>query len=289
MFFFKVTLELHYHVNHVEYVNRTTNKSTNAEEKKTSMKKIIKIAMFSVAFAAMALSATANASVLYSGTYDGTYTSEIVKNTSLSSFTATAGYRYGISATINASPFTATAVDQTGNQTYFGFSGGLLDYPWNAGVSPNYGAIGANVNIYAYGGQQLFLNPITYSGGAGTPGNLMAGNTSVANPYGPLNVGLLLDTTQATWSLSYYYGGTGFNDTAVYQGGSLLGTTTALDPLKVRSGIYFTYLPSDASGAQAQSIVSNFRVVDSIPEPSTWTMMMVGIGSLIMFRRRRAA
>ena len=288
MFFFKVTLELHYHVNHVEYVNRTTNKSTNMEEKKTSMKKIIKIAMFSVAFAAMALSATANASVIYSGTYDGTYTSQIVKNTALSSFTATAGYKYGVSATINASPFTATT--GTGNQTYFGFSGGLLDYSWNAGVSPNYGALGANVNVYASGSQQLFINRIAYS--LESNNNRAVGSTSVANPYVPLNVGLLLDTTQATWSLSFYYGGTGFNDTAVYQGGSLLGTTTGLDPSKVKSGIYLTYLPGDASGAQAQSIVSNFRVVDSIdsiPEPSTWTMMMVGIGSLIMFRRRRAA
>ena len=255
------------------------------EEKKTSMKKIIKIAMFSVAFAAMALSATANASVIYSGTYDGTYTSQIVKNTALSSFTATAGYKYGVSATINASPFTATT--GTGNQTYFGFSGGLLDYSWNAGVSPNYGALGANVNVYASGSQQLFINRIAYS--LESNNNRAVGSTSVANPYGPLNVCLLLDTTQATWSLSYYYGGTGFNDTAVYQGGSLLGTTTGLDPSKVKSGIYLTYLPGDASGAQAQSIVSNFRVVDSIPEPSTWTMMMVGIGSLIMFRRRRAA
>ena len=238
-----------------------------------------------ITLSALALSATANASVLYSGTYDGTYTSQS-NNTALSSFTATAGNKYGISATINASPFTATAVDQTGNQTYFGFSGGLLDYPWNPGVSPNYGAIGANVNVYAYGGQQLFFNPIIYSGGTGTPGNLVVGNTSVANPYGPLNVGILLDTTQATWSLSYYYGGTGFNDTAVYQSGSLIGTTTGLDPSKVRSGIYFTYLPSDASGAQAQSIVSNFRVVDSIPEPSTYALVVGGIATLLLIRRR---
>jgi len=232
-----------------------------------------------ITLSAVALSAKASATVLFSGDFNGTYTS--VTYTSLS-FTPTAGNKYGISATINASPFTTVGngEDQTGNATYIGF-GTTLTFDGNSK------ALGSMVNNYAWGTEWLFVNPVNDTGsGTGKPGNLEVGTTTVANPYGPINVGLLLDTTGATWSLSYYVGGTGFNDTAVHQGGSLLGTVTGIDPTKVNNGIHFTYLPVIASGSEAQSVVSNFRVVDSVPESSSFALVVGGIANLLLIRRR---
>ena len=279
MFFFKVTLELHYHVNHVKYVNRTTNKSTNAEGKKTSMKKIIKIAMFSVTFAAMALSATANASLLDSGSYNGTYSGP---NPSyiwhpLYNFTFDSGKVYGISADMLLSTMTYTAPDLGGNSTFLTLGNKITggEYAFASGT------VGIGQNLYTGGGNVFLIGqPINGVGTYSGPGNREIGIAPQTS-----NVGFSLDTRGSTWSVNYYQGGTGFNDTAVYQGGSLLSTSTGI-AANTFQGIFLYYSRGSATGAQAQSIVSNFRVVDSIPEPSTWTMMMVGIGSLMMFRRR---
>jgi hypothetical protein len=245
---------------------------------KTTARNIVSTLL--ITLSALALSATANAAVLNSGAYDGTYATSYTEGNTLSSFTAVAGNKYGISATINPSPFNGTD-DQTGNVTYIGFSA-----PLQSGSSSK--SLGFYANNYIGGGTQyLFVNPIAFvGGGTGTPGNLLVSPTSVANPYGPLNVGLLLDTTQATWTLSYYTGGTGFNDTAVYQGGSSFGATVGIDPTQVQNGIYLTYAPVAASGAGAQSVVSNFRVVDSVPEPSTYALVLGGIATLLLIRRR---
>ena len=281
MFFFKVTLEYHYHVNHVKYVNRTTNKSTNAEGKKTSMKKIIKIAMFSVTFAAMALSATANAAVLNTGAYDGTYSGPGVYNGwTLVNFTFDSGKVYGISADMRLSTMTYTAPDLGGNNTFL-----TLGNKNTGGEYANQaGTVGIGQNLFTWGGNVFLIGqPINGVGTYSGPGNREIGIAPQTS-----NVGFSLDTRGSTWSLNYYQGGTGFNDTAVYQGGSLLSTSTGI-AANTFKGIFLYYSPGSATGAQAQSIVSNFRVVDSIPEPSTWTMMMVGIGSLMMFRRRRTA
>lgn len=231
-----------------------------------------------IALSAVALSAKASATVLLSGDFNGTYTS--VTYSSLSTFTPTAGNKYGISATINVSPFTQTATDQTGNATYIGF-GSTLTFDGNSK------ALGSMVNNYAWAAQSLYVNFVNDTGsGTGKPSNQKVGTTSVANPYGPINVGVLLDTTQATWSLSYFTGGTGFNDTAVYQGGSLMGTTVDIDPTMVLNGIHFTYMPVVASGSEAQSVVSNFKVVDAIPEPSSFALVVGGIANLLLIRRR---
>jgi hypothetical protein len=245
------------------------------------MKKIIKIAMFSVAFAAMALSATANAAVLNTGAYDGTYSGPSVYNGwSLVNFTFDSGKVYGISADMRLSTMTYTANDLAGNNTFLTLgnknTGG--EYAFSSGT------VGIGQNLYTWGGNVFLIGqPLNGVGTYSGPNNREIGIAPQTS-----NVGFSLDTRGSTWSLNYYQGGTGFNDTAVYQGGSLLSTSTgiAADTFK---GIFLYYSPGSATGAQAQSVVSNFRVVDSIPEPSTWTMMMVGIGSLIMLRCRRAA
>ena len=279
MFFFKVTLEYHYHVNHVKYVNRTTNKSTNAERKKTSMKKIIKIAMFSVTFAAMALSATANASLLDSGSYNGTYsgpTPSYIWNP-LYNFTFDSGKVYGISATMSLSAMTYTADGLGGNNTFLSIGNK------NTGgeFANQAGTVGIGQNLFTWGGNVFLIGqPVRGTGTYSGPNNREIGIAPQTS-----NVGFSLDTRGSTWSVNYYEGGTGFNDTAVYQGGSLLSTSTgiAADTFK---GIFLYYSPGSATGAQAQSVVSNFRVVDSIPEPSTYTLVIGGIATLLLFRRR---
>jgi hypothetical protein len=128
----------------------------------------------------------------------------------------------------------------------------------------------------------LFAQPITggfttsYTGGS----NLDKGAAPLT-----LNVGFLLDTTGPTWSINYYQGGTGFNDTAVYQGGTLLGTSTGI-AAGTFQGIFLYYDPWAATGAEAQSVVSNFRVVDSVPEPSSFALVVGGIANLLLIRRR---
>ena len=235
--------------------------------------------MFSVAFAAMALSATANASLLDNGSYNGTYsgpTPSYIWNP-LYNFTFDSGKVYGISANMSLSGFTG-ANDSSGNYTFLTLgntsTGG--EYGFAAGT------VGISQNIYNWDGSFLFAGVsqggFTYSG---------ANQVEIGAPRS-LNVGFSLDTTGTTWAVNYYQGGTGFNDTAVYQGGSLLGTSTGITA-GVLQGIYLTYLPINASGAQAQSVVSNFRVVDSIPEPSTYALVIGGIATLLLFRRRVGA
>jgi hypothetical protein len=231
-----------------------------------------------ITLSALALSATANAAVLDNGSYNGTYTSTSYMWDPLYNFTFDSGKVYGISADMSLSAITWTADDQTANATYLSFgntnTGG--EYAFQAGV------VGIGQNIYTYGGGNVNLFACPVNGGFAYTGG---GNQDNGAAPLSLNVGFSLDTTGPTWAVNYYQGGTGFNDTAVYQGGSLIGTTTGItaDSLK---GIFLFYSPGAATGAQAQSVVSNFRVVDSVPEPSTYALVIGGIATLLLIRRR---
>jgi hypothetical protein len=232
-----------------------------------------------ITLSALALSATANAALLNDGAYNGTYTSTSYIWDPLFNFTFDSGKVYGISANMSVSAITWTANDQGANATFLSFgntnTGGEFAF--------QNGAVGIGQNIYTYAGNvNLFAQPITagfsttYTGGS----NLDKG----AAPQ-TLNVGFSLDTTGPTWAVNYYQGGTGFNDTAVYQGGTLLGTSTGIAAGTFK-GIYLFYNPWSATGAQAQSVVSNFKVVDSVPEPSTYALVIGGIATLLLIRRR---
>ena len=232
-----------------------------------------------IAVSAVALSAKANAAVLNTGAYDGTYTNTSYMWDPLYNFTFDSGKVYGISATMSVSAITWTADDQGANGTFLTVgnknTGGEFAF--------SSGAAGIGQNIYTYGGGvNLFAQPITggfttsYTGGS----NLDKGAAPLT-----LNVGFLLDTTGPTWSINYYQGGTGFNDTAVYQGGTLLGTSTGI-AAGTFQGIFLYYTPWAATGTEAQSVVSNFRVVDSVPEPSSFALVVGGIANLLLIRRR---
>jgi hypothetical protein len=232
-----------------------------------------------IALSAVALSAKASAAVLNTGAYNGTYSTTSFIWDPLYNFTFDSGKKYGISATMSVSAITWTADDQGANNTFLTvgntIEGGEFAF------QP--GAAGIGQNLYTYGGGvNLFAQPITggfsttYTGGS----NLDKGAAPAT-----LNVGFLIDTTGPTWSINYYQGGTGFNDTAVYQGGTLLGTSTGI-AAGTFEGIFLFYSPGAATGAEAQSVVSNFRVVDSVPEPSSFALVVGGIANLLLIRRR---
>jgi hypothetical protein len=230
---------------------------------------------FLITLSALALSATANAALLNNGAYNGTYgpsTTQVWDP--LFNFTFDSGKVYGISANMSLSGVTA-ANDTAGNYTFLTLG--------NTNTGGEYGfasgTVGISQNIYNYNGSILFVEP-SKGGFAYTGSN----NVEIGAPQS-LNVGFSLDTTGTTWAVNYYQGGTGFNDTAVYQGGNLIGTSTGItaDSLK---GIFLSYYPIAATGAEAQSVVSNFRVVDSVPEPSTYALVIGGIATLLLIRRR---
>ena len=258
-----------------EFITKTPNPKTNIM-KINARNNVLTLL---IALSAVALSAKASAAVLNTGAYDGTYTSTSYIWNPLYNFTFDSGKVYGISATMSVSAITWTANDQGANATFLTVGNTITggEFAFSSG------AAGIGQNIYTYGGGvNLFAQPITggfsttYTGG----GNLDKGAAPMT-----LNVGFLLDTRGPTWSMNYYQGGTGFNDTAVYQGGTLLGTSTGIAAGTFK-GIFLYYTPWAATGAQAQSVVSNFRVVDSVPEPSSFALVVGGIANLLLIRRR---
>jgi len=222
------------------------------------MKTTIKFAAIS-AVMSVALLAQADASVIISGTFNGTYTTTTTNNVA---FTPVAGNVYGVSAAMDVSTFTWVANDQTANFTWMAFDG-----------SPNYGN---GQSWYTFSGAPFrFVN--SFGGG----GNQFLGSTT-----GPIYTGFSLDTTAPLWSVSYYYGGTGFDANSVYQGAIAYGTVTGITPFSITQ-ILFSYEPLSATGGQANAVVSDF-VVTAVPEPSTWLLLVGSLTVMVVLRRRRS-
>jgi len=223
------------------------------------MKTAIKFAAISAATVAAFLT-TSDADVIRSGDFNGTYTTV---TTSSMAFTPVAGNVYGVSAAMDISPITYGGDDQTGNLTLLSFNGSPTTY-------------GNGQSWYTYGGGVVdrFVNSL---GGGG--------NQYVGGTIGAIYTGFSLDTRGANWTINYFMGGTGFNDNGVYQGATAYGTVANITPFAI-SQIDFNYDPSSATGGQANAVVSNFRVVDAVPEPSTYALVVGGIATLLLIRRR---
>jgi hypothetical protein len=211
---------------------------------------------------------TTRAAVISSGTFDGTYTS--VFSDSLA-FTPVAGSVYGVSAAMNVSNMTWAGDDQTANLTALSFSGSPTVY-------------GNGQSWYTYGGSVVdrFVN--SFGGG---------GNQYIGGTTGSIYSGFSLDTTAPAWTVSYYYGGTGFDANSVYQGATAYGSVTFTPSVSI-TAINFTYNPYNAAGPQASSVVSDFKVTAvgaAIPEPSTYAMIFGGGGLLfaLVCRKRQTA
>ena len=186
----------------------------------------------------VALLAPADASVIRSGDFNGTYTSAATNSVA---FTPVAGNLYGVSAAIDISPFTWTADDQTANFTSLSFNGSPTTY-------------GNGQSWYTYGGGVVdrFVN--TLSGG---------GNPYIGGTTGAIYSGFSLDTRGSTWTIKYYYGGTGFDANSVYQGATAYKTVANITPFAITQ-IDFSYNPYSATGGAANAVVSNFVVTSVI-------------------------
>jgi len=114
-------------------------------------------------------------------------------------------------------------------------------------------------------------------------------NVDLGNVTGPVTTGFLLDNTTALWSMPWYQNGTGFSDFAVYQGGSSYGTQTGINPGPFDvPQINFAFAPYGT--LVGNNTVSNFKLVNAIPEPSTYALVVCGLlAGVIMLRRRRMA
>lgn len=224
------------------------------------MKTTMKFAAISAA-ALVALLTTSNAAVIISGTFNGTYTSATTNSTA---FTPVAGNLYGVSAAMNISSMPYAGDDQTANLTLLSFNGSPTTY-------------GNGQSWYTFGGGTVarFVN----SEGGG-------GNQYIGGTTGPIYTGFSLDTTTPLWSVTYYYGGTGFDANSVYQGATAYGTVTGISPFAITQ-INFSYDPSSATGIYKNAVVSDFKVT-AVPEPSTWLLLAGSLTVMMVLRRRRS-
>jgi hypothetical protein len=82
------------------------------------------------------------------------------------------------------------------------------------------------------------------------------------------DVTIRLDTTLANWTTSMYQGGTQIGSTYTY---------TGVNPTITRVGFV-----SDGSGGQ----VNAFELTQAVPEPSTYALVVGGLATLLLIRRR---
>ena len=193
------------------------------------MKTAIKFAAISAATVAAFLT-TSDAEVINSGFFNGTYSNATISSMA---FTPVAGNVYCVSAAMDISQITYGGDDQTGNFTLLTINGYGNGQSW-----------------YTYGGG----NVSRYVNSLGGGGNQFLGATT-----GPIYTGFSLDTRGDNWTITYFMGGTGFNDNGVYQGGIAYGTVANITPFEI-SQIDFNYAPTSATGGAANAVVSNFVV-----------------------------
>jgi hypothetical protein len=83
-----------------------------------------------------------------------------------------------------------------------------------------------------------------------------------------------LDTTGAQWTTSFFQGGTQIGSTYTYTSGN--------------PTINYVGFVMEGAGSGVTGNVSTFQLT-AVPEPSTYALLVAGgVGSLLMFRRRRA-
>jgi hypothetical protein len=88
------------------------------------------------------------------------------------------------------------------------------------------------------------------------------------------NVLVRLDTTGAQWKTSFFQGGTQIGSTYTYTSGN--------------PTINYVGFVMEGAGSGVTGNVSAFQLT-AVPEPSTYALLVAGgVGSLLMFRRRRA-
>ena len=177
-------------------------------------------------------------------------------------------------APVNGTVYTATATILNTNPDWiaFGFMPALpVGGDWTA---TDFGVRHSNSGAHAWGfsrnnatqNDQEFFNGVNTSNNTGLGGNL-------ADPANPITLGIVLDTTGATWTAQYFLNG-------VQQGGSFNLPATANTGI---GGIGFSRDRNATAGTGG--VISAFSLTQ-VPEPTTFAMLALG-ASLLGMRLRR--
>jgi len=215
-----------------------------------------KIAIFAAAlFCALT---SANAEIINDTAFNGTYTVDTDASLSFSPFE---GISYGFSAQVELNNFdTDPGNDKTASLISLTIGAPLFE--------PN-GKVGINSNVYThkeFGGLptgNLFVNPIRVN--FPSPINVDLGENK------PIYIGVGLVATGDSWTVNYYYGGTGFDANGNYQGGTLIGSNTGITYADLGDDIYLRFLKADSK--TSKSVISNFKLVavsglSGVPTPA---------------------
>jgi hypothetical protein len=160
---------------------------------------------------------------------------------------------------------------------------------------------GASVDAYYAGGTDSLGEIGPNYGVTFTPGDWITatgfGQTSQPNLAYSESGGGQVDVTGGFTSLSFTYGAFANTTISVYSGlggtGLLLGQITApandpsaFDPDSVPfAGVAYSIVISGGAGQFGWDDVT-LNLAEAVPEPATWTVVLAGLGMLMMARRR---
>jgi len=176
----------------------------------------------------------------------------------------------------------------------------------NTGTNPDTYSMsngGVTVNVSAYNGLSAVLNQVSFSNGAdvthsasglGVAGN----NSSQINDNGLLSLGegLLLTFSQSVDLTQAVFGNFGSGDSVGFEWGSPLNAGETLDPMAAPGGIWngsFTgtqfFFAANTLTRDSFTLGGVTVNVASVPEPSTWAMLILGFGVIggVMRRKQR--
>jgi hypothetical protein len=192
-------------------------------------------------------------------------------------FTGGTGALVGTSVTTGDGIWTgANIINRNGNTT--GIDGAVsLDFTPESGYVYD---LSATINVTAPNGSWLgvgFLqdnNAYGFFGTKTTPTALHTDRWQFWPPGANANVGsndilIRLDTTGVQWTTTFFQGGVQWTDTYTYTG--------------VNPTINYVGFVSEGT---AVGSVSAFQLTQAVPEPSTYALVLGGIATLLLIRRR---
>lgn len=206
-------------------------------------------------------------------------------------------------ACIGSAALAALATPASAATVVFDFGanpGGL-----NTGANPDTYSLtngGVTVNVSAYSGLSAVVNQVSFASGAdvthSAAGLGVAGNNSpMINDNGLLSLGegLLLTFSQSVDLTQAVFGNFGSGDAVSFEWGDPLNAGETLDPMAAPGGVWNGSFTGTQFFFAANSLTRNsftldgvtVNVADSVPEPGTWMLMILGFGIIGSAMRRK--